>query len=124
MLRFGKRRSFSQQGEDLAARYLRKHGYEILDRNVRLGRYEIDIIARDGDTIAFVEVKTRKSDGYAAPEEKVTPEKRRHIRHAAHLYIAQPSAPDTYYRYDVVSVLMPEKGKPAVTLFQDAFQDE
>jgi putative endonuclease len=124
MLLFGKRRSFSQQGEDLAAKYLRRHGYQILDRNVHLGRFEIDIIARDGDTIAFVEVKTRKSDAYAAPEENVTPEKRRHIRHAAHLYIAQPDAPDTYYRYDVVSVVMPEKGRAVVTLFKNAFEDE
>lgn len=121
---FGRRRSFSERGEDLAARHLRKRGYRLIGRNVRLGRYEIDIIARDGDTVAFVEVKTRRSDAYAAPEVNVTPEKIRHIRRAAHVYIAQHGAPDTYYRFDVVSVVMPDTGKPVITLFQDAFPDQ
>ena len=55
MLFAWKRRSFAQRGEDLAAKHLKRSGYKIVERNARLGHYEIDIIAREGDTVAFVE---------------------------------------------------------------------
>lgn len=112
-----------QRGEDLAARHLKRSGYRILDRNVRLGRYEIDIIAREGDTVAFVEVKTRVSDAIADPEVNVTPDKQRRIRHAAHRYMDAQDDPTCYYRFDIVSVLIPEHGPPTVTLYRDAFPD-
>lgn len=117
-------RSLAQRGEDAAARYLRRAGYRILDRNVRLGDYEIDIIAREGDTIAFVEVKTRRRDEHVQPEESVGAVKCRHIRRAAHIYIDRRNDPETYYRFDIVSVLLPERGRPAVTLYRNAFPDE
>ena len=69
-----------------------------------LGRYEIDIIARKGDTVAFVEVKTRHNDAIG-PEESVGPTKRKHIRAAAHRYMAQLDDPELYYRFDVAAVL-------------------
>ncbi|MEA3365196.1 MAG: YraN family protein, partial [Candidatus Hydrogenedentes bacterium] len=55
-------RTFGQRGEDLATRFLRRQGYKILGRNVSFGPYELDIIAQSGDTVAFVEVKTRRSN--------------------------------------------------------------
>ncbi len=110
------------QGEDLAARFLKREGYAILDRNVRLGRGEIDLIAREGDTIVFVEVKTlRTSSEIFRPEDNVTHAKQRHLIAAAHRYLAKHRDPDAYYRFDVVSVVLPGTGKPEITLFRDAF---
>ncbi len=115
----------AQRGERIAARYLRWHGYRILERNVRLGDYEIDLIVRKGDTVAFVEVKTRRGDGDggAHPEDNMGPTKQRHIRIAARRYIARRPAEQCYYRYDVVAVVLPESGKPSITHFPDAFPD-
>lgn len=112
-----------KQGENIAVRHLKRAGYRILDRNVKLGRYEIDIIAREGDTVAFVEVKTRRTNTFAEPEANVNHTKQEHIRRAARTYIYRHPEPNTYYRYDIVSVVLPEIGKPAVTLFRNAFQD-
>ena len=110
-----------KRGERLAARFLSRQGYQVLARNVHYGRYEIDIIAREGDTLAFVEVKTRRSGEIALPEQNITSAKQRHIRQAAYRYIADHPEPDVYYRFDVVSIVIPEKGKPEITLFRDAF---
>lgn len=112
-----------QQGEDLAAKYLKRNRYKILDRNVRLGRYEIDIIAREGDTICFVEVRTRMDNDPVPPEDTVGPVKQRHIRAAAHYYIARHPDPNAYYRFDVVAIILPKDAKPQITLYRDAFQD-
>ncbi len=110
------------QGEDLAARFIQREGYAILERNVRLGRGEIDLVARDGDTIVFVEVKTlRKASEVFRPEDNVTHDKQRHLIAAAQRYMAKHRDPSAYYRFDVVSVVLPEKGKPEITLFRDAF---
>ncbi len=117
------RKPLGRRGEDLAARHLKRSGYRILERNVVLGRYEIDIIAREGDTVAFVEVKTRVTDSFADPEANVTPDKQRRIRQAAHRYMDAQDDPNMYYRFDIVSVLIPDDGPPTVTLHRDAFAD-
>jgi len=117
-------RTLGQQGEDIVAWWLRWRRFRILGRNVQLGRYEIDIIARKGDTVVFVEVKTRRDDTVASPEENVTATKRRHIRAAAHTYIAAQGDSHCYYRFDIASVVVPERGKPVVTYYPDAFRDE
>ena len=119
-----RRRPLGPAGEDLAAKALRRAGYTILERNARLGKYEIDIIARDGDTTAFVEVKTRRDDSVVPPEDCVGGMKRKHIRKAARLYISRHDEPEMYYRFDVVSVVTPESGKPVVTIHRDAFRPE
>ena len=115
-------RSLGQRGEDAAARYLRRAGYKILDRNVFLGRYEIDIIAREGDTIAFVEVRTRATLDEVPPEDTIGPEKQHRIRQAAQRYIDAHDDPTVYYRCDVVSVILPEQGKPEIRLIRNAFE--
>lgn len=119
-----KPKTLGQTGEDLAAQALRRAGYRILDRNVKLGRYEVDIIASEGDTTAFVEVKTRRTSDPIPPEENVGYQKRRHIRAAARTYISREDDPERYYRFDIVSVVVPEQGKPEITIFRDAFRDE
>jgi len=117
-------RPLGRRGEDLAAKHLRREGYCILERNVRLGRNEIDIIAREGDTVAFVEVKTRLTGAFADPEVNVDFWKRRAIRRAARIYMTRHHTPETFFRYDIVSVLLPEQGDPHVGLFRDAFRDQ
>ena len=114
-------RNFWQQGEDLAARHLRKKGFKILERNARLGRNEVDIIARDGDTIVFVEVRTRQTPDPVAPEDTVGPVKMRHLHAAADWYIAKHPSDSTYYRFDIVAIILPEGGKPSITHFPNAF---
>ncbi len=112
-------------GEDHAARHLAKHGYTILERNVRVGRYELDLIALDGDTIVFVEVKTRNASDLAHAEDNVTRDKRRRLLAAAEAYIARRD-PDgeRYYRFDVVAITVDPAGArpPRVVVYRDAFR--
>ena len=110
-----------EQGEILAAKFLKKAGYKILDRNVHLGRYEIDLIASQDDTTVFVEVKTRRTDDPVSPEENVDQKKQHHIIQAARQYISKENDPDRYYRFDIVAVVLPEKGTPEIQHFTDAF---
>ena len=119
-----KSETLGQQGERIAAESLREIGYVILERNVKLGRYEIDIIAQEGDTIAFVEVKTRRDDSFLQPEVNVHRTKRRHLLNAARLYIARNRSENSYYRFDIVSVVLPENEAPRVRLIRNAFPAE
>lgn len=109
------------RGETLAAKHLRHAGYHIVGRNIRCGRHEIDIIARRGDTLVFVEVRTRADMDPVPPEDTVNAQKRRHILSAARWYISRHPEPDVYYRFDVVAVILPENGEPQVTWYPDAF---
>jgi putative endonuclease len=110
-----------KQGENKAARHLKRAGYRILERNVRTGRFEIDLIAQDGDTLCFVEVRTRSAVEPVSPEDTIQKTKRKHMIEAARRYIACHPDPGIYYRFDVVAVVWPENGKPEITLHKDAF---
>ena len=68
-----------REGEALAANFLQQKGYEIVDRNWRYGPKEIDIVARDGDTMVFVEVKTRSTLAFELPQEAVTKKKMKNL---------------------------------------------
>lgn len=114
--------SFGERGEQLAAKALKKAGYKILERNAKLGRYEIDIIAREGDTVAFVEVKTRRTGDPIRPEDNVGRTKQRHIANAADLWIRRHGDDRTYYRFDIVSVVLPDDGPSEIEIFREAFQ--
>ncbi len=116
------RRPTGQRGEDAAARFLRRQGYRILDRNVRLGRNEIDIIAQEGDTIAFVEVRSRTAADAIAPEDTVGPVKQQRLRTAANIWLGQHQEAAMHYRFDVVGVILPDRGKAEITLYRDAFR--
>ncbi len=91
-------------GEVLAARYLRDHGYRILASNYRCRLGEVDIIAQDGPYIAFVEVKTRRSDGMYAPKEAVTAAKQKRLIRTAALYLMNESV-EGQPRFDVMEVV-------------------
>ncbi len=76
-------------GEEAAVAYLRQNGFMIVERNYRIGRSEVDIIASRYDELHFVEVKTRKAGSMTAPEEAITEQKMRAMRRAASAYMAQ-----------------------------------
>ncbi|MGE0159355.1 MAG: YraN family protein [Gemmatimonadales bacterium] len=91
-------------GEARARDYLVARGWVIEAQNYRFGRREVDIVARKGNLVAFVEVKTRAGDGFGAPEEAVTALKRREIEIVAGWYLRTHHLVDVDVRFDVVSV--------------------
>jgi putative endonuclease len=98
---------FGRAAEDAAARYLVHDGWTLLGRNVRIGRGELDLIARRGDVLAFVEVKGRRTATYGAPEDAVDGRKRRRVARLAELWLAvRPWALRGVrdVRFDVVAV--------------------
>jgi len=97
-------------GEKAASRYLKKQGLKILVRRYRCRFGEIDLVARDGDTLVFVEVKLRASRSFGDPSQAVTPEKQKHMSRVALDYLRRLNHPHIPVRFDVVEVvLQPEK---------------
>ncbi len=109
-----------KRGEDLAALHLYQEGYEILVRNWRYKRAEIDIIARYQDKLIFVEVKTKSYDFYGDPAESVTTKKEELMLHAAAAYCEQVGH-EWEIRFDIVSILMTSDDKVTLDHYQDAF---
>lgn len=107
-----------QVGEDIACDYLREQGYLIIDRNWRCRFGEIDIIARDGPDLAFVEVKNRSRPGYGGPIGALTRQKKDRIITAARMYLSQTES-DLPVRFDLVAI----QGH-AITLLRGAFELE
>lgn len=93
-----------RQGEEAAARLLADKGFAILARNWRQGKLELDIICRDGETLVFVEVKSRRDGSLARPDEAMTPRKRRTLVRAAQAWLAATEAWSSPCRFDVVTV--------------------
>jgi putative endonuclease len=114
-------RALGRSGEDVAAAYLRKKKFRIVCRGFRFHKGEIDIIARDGDTLVFIEVKTRRNRRFGRPEEAVTPPKQNQIRRLAEAYLALNDLADVPCRFDVLSLLWDEKDGPRVHHIRDAF---
>ena len=111
------------RGEKLAARFLRAHGYKILYRNFKDRRGgEIDIVCRDGDTLVFVEVKTRGSEEFGRPFEAVDRQKQLRVSKGGLAWLRLLDNPDIVFRFDVVEVLLPEEGAPQLELIQNAFE--
>ena len=101
-------------GEDVAARFLVAHGMVVLDRNWRCDAGEIDIVARDGDTLVICEVKTRSSLAYGSPLEAVTRAKADRQRRLARCWLAAHGLRVPAVRVDVVAVLRGERGAASV----------
>ncbi|HHW00039.1 MAG TPA: YraN family protein [Clostridiaceae bacterium] len=101
------KRAFGSSGEQRAIEYLKSSGYEIITVNYRYGRLgEIDIIARDGEYICFVEVKTRSSTAYGTPAEAVTRRKQDRIKKLAQIFISQNSLYDINMRFDIIEIFI------------------
>ncbi len=94
-----------KQGEELALKYLKKEGYEILETNWRAGRFEIDIIAKKGDFLVIVEVKARQSNTVVEPEFSVTRQKQKSLITAANIYIKWKNI-DKETRFDIISIII------------------
>lgn len=110
-----------RKGEKLARAFLKKQGYKILAKNYTCPAGEIDLIALDGRTIAFVEVKSRQETGHADPEDTVTRAKRRKLTQVARYWLSQRHA-DTYAcRFDVVAITFAEDARPVIRHTIDAF---
>ena len=110
-------------GEDRAARYLRLHGYRIVERNFRCRQGEIDIIARKGEIIAFVEVKQRKNADFGEAREFVTYAKQRRIIAAAEQWLVKTGC-ELQPRFDVIEVYAPDGTKtlfPKINHIENAF---
>ena len=111
-----------RMGERAAAEFLRRAGYEICALNWRSGRYELDIVARKGDFVHFVEVKTRSGRTAGEAREAVTPAKQGRLRRAATWYLAQTGL-DCPCRFDVAEVYPdPLWQRPRIHYISNAFQ--
>jgi len=108
------------RGEDVAARYLVRAGYEILDRNWRAGRLELDLVARDGHTVVFVEVKTR-SPGVQMPIEALSAAQRRRLVRAAGAWIGRHPRIGREFRFDLIGIRPRETGLAEIDHIAGAF---
>lgn len=112
-------RLLGDRGEREAARFLKKRGLRVLARGYRTARGEIDLIARERDTLVFVEVKTRRT---GVPAEAVTSEKQRRLTLAALHFLKRHHLLECRSRFDVVAIVWPEdRGRPAIEHIRDAF---
>ena len=103
------RKKLGNRGEKIAANFLRKQGYRIIEKNYHSRLGEIDIVAKEGEFIVFTEVKTRRSTDFGLPEEALSYDKRRRLSKLALGYLAHRRIKDTNCRFDVVSILMDNK---------------
>jgi putative endonuclease len=109
-----------ERGENVAAKYLTDLGYKILQRNYRSKVGEIDIVAREGKVLVFVEVKTRVTVE-PRPEDQVNIEKQHQITKAANLYLSRFGNPQPPARFDVIAIVWPEGRQPQIQHYQNAF---
>lgn len=110
------RRAEGREGEEMAVEYLSIKGYNILERNYRNRFGEIDLIAKDGKTVVFIEVKRRNTDSYGLPAESVDIRKQARLSKAATAYITEKRITNSPCRFDVVSIY-----NDRIELFKDAF---
>lgn len=110
------RRAEGREGEEMAVEYLSINGYNILERNYRNRFGEIDLIAKDGKTVVFIEVKRRNTDSYGLPVESVDIKKQKRLSKAAAAYITEKRITNSPCRFDVVSIY-----NDRIELFKDAF---
>lgn len=120
-----KRRDIGILGEKLANDFLQKKGYRITETNYRSPEGEIDIVARHGDYLVFIEVRTKTSRAFGSPEESITPAKMARIRAtAAHYQQARSNLP-ALWRIDVVAVELNPTGQPSrIELIENAVGDD
>lgn len=102
--------TIGKRGETLAARYLERQGFVILESNARIGHKEVDIIARDGDEVVFVEVKTRTGDSHGTAAEAVTSHKLSHLITALEAYLLRHPEVSSA-RIDVIAITVTSIGK-------------
>jgi putative endonuclease len=110
------------RGEELAAAFLVRNGCAIIERNFRCKGGEVDIVAREGKTLVFVEVKSRKTLTYGVPQLAVTPFKQRQISKAALTWLARNRQHDTPARFDVIAILLEGNYQHRIEHIKNAFE--
>ncbi len=115
------KRKIGKKGEDIAVKFLLEKNFKIIKRNYYYAHGELDIVAEDGDTLVFVEVKYRRSLEYGYPEESLTRGKINLLRRTAEAYLFENEITDKPVRFDVISILELEKGNPEIKHFVNAF---
>ena len=108
-------------GERYCERYLRRMGLECIARNFSINTGEIDLVMADGDVLVFVEVKTRASENFAKAQEAVNHTKRMRMISATKYFIGKYKLRDKPVRFDVVAVVLPERGSPEIRHYKNAF---
>ena len=116
-------REVGKKGEEVALRFLKKNGYRILQRNYVCKLGEVDIIAREKDTLAFVEVKTRTSTTFGPPQLAVNASKQMQLSKAALSFIKEKRLEEMNARFDVVAILLRPEGEE-IELIRDAFDSK
>jgi len=120
--RSGSEKSLGERGEDAAARYLKRKGYRLLARRLDSPLGELDIIAVDGRTVVFAEVKTRTTADAGHPADAIDERKRRRMTQAALAYLKANRLLQCSARFDVVAITWPAEGRrPVVEHFENAF---
>jgi len=114
------KKELGKKGEDLAIRFLKKKGYRTIERNYACKMGEIDIIAKEKDTLVFIEVKTRTSVTFGPPQLAVNPKKQLQMSKAALHFLKEKNLEDAKARFDVVAILLGPKGQE-IELIQNAF---
>ena len=115
------KRDIGKEGEDIAAKYLKEKGFEIIARNYHYSHGEIDIIANDKNQLVFVEVKTRLNLEYGEPEYAINPKKIKQIKKMAELYLFDKEIEEADCRFDVVAILLGNSSNPTITHYENAF---
>ena len=114
------KKELGKKGEDLALRYLKKNGYRIFERNYVCELGEVDIIAKEKDTLAFIEVKTRTSTAFGPPQLAVNAAKQMQLSKVAQYFLKEKCLEDVKARFDVVAIVLGPRG-PEIELIRDAF---
>jgi putative endonuclease len=115
------KRTTGNYGEDLACKFLQQLGYQIVERNYFYGHGEIDIIAKDGDELVFVEVKYRTNDEYGPPELSISKGKQKLIRRTAEAYLFDKKIKDQNCRIDLIAILHLKDERPKINHIINAF---
>jgi putative endonuclease len=105
------KRRLGRRGEDIAVGHLQQSGYVIVARNWRCPAGEIDIVAQEGETLTFVEVRTRRGERFGTPEESITLDKQARLVTLAETYLQEEDLPDVAWRIDVVGIVLGRHGE-------------
>lgn len=113
--------TLGERGENVAAKFLTTNGYKILQRNFMTKVGEVDIVARQGKVLVFVEVKTRQEE-QVRPEDQVNAEKMHQITKASEVFLSRFGQPQPPARFDVIAILWPEGREPIIRHHENAFE--
>jgi putative endonuclease len=114
------KKELGKKGEDLALRFLKKRGYRIIEQNYVCKMGEMDLIAKEKDTLAFIEVKTRTSTAFGPPQLAVNSSKQRQLSKVALYFLKEKKLEDVKARFDVVAIILDQNGEE-IELIKDAF---